>query len=148
VATAPALVLLDVPCSNSGVLARRVEAALRWSEAQTNRLAELQRHLLTQGRGLLAPGGWLVYSTCSIDRAENQEQVAWAAAHLGLDVIAEEATLPAGVPGEGVYRDGSFWCVMRVQGRGRRDQRPDHATPRQTGSDAHLRQADGVHSAH
>ncbi len=134
----PGLILLDVPCSNSGVLARRVEAALRWSESQTARLVALQRQILRQAREMLAPGGLILYSTCSMDRAENQNQAAWAADELALDLIAEEATLPRGVPGEdpAAYSDGSFWALLRA-GPTRRPRAP-------VGS--HSAGAGGVHS--
>jgi 16S rRNA C967 or C1407 C5-methylase (RsmB/RsmF family) len=134
----PGLILLDVPCSNSGVLARRVEAALRWSESQTARLVALQRQILRQARELLAPGGMILYSTCSMDSAENQHQVAWAADELSLDLLAQEATLPAGLPGEdpAAYSDGAFWAVLRAGGTRR---------PR-AGVGSHSAPAGGVHS--
>jgi hypothetical protein len=51
-----------------------------------------------------------------MDRAENQEQAAWAADQLGLDLLAEEAVLPAGLPGgdPSEYRDGAYWAVLRA----------------------------------
>ena len=68
-------VLLDVPCSGLGTLARHVDA--RWSlkpEAMEE-LTHLQAQLLDQGARLTAPGGRLVYATCTVHPAENREQV-------------------------------------------------------------------------
>ena len=109
------VVLLDVPCTNTGTLARRVEAKYRLGTVQLRRLTEIQRDILSAGRRLLAPGGLLVYSTCSIEKAENQEQAAWAARHLSLTMVSERTVLPAGLPGEpaSVYRDGSFHAILR-----------------------------------
>lgn len=109
-----ALVLLDVPCTNSGVLARRVEARYRFDQSQTDRLARTQREILGQGAALLAPGGILCYSTCSIDDAENRDQAAWIAHHAGLELLDAEQTLPAGLPGEEAsgYHDGSFSAIL------------------------------------
>lgn len=109
------LVLLDVPCSNTGVLPRRVEAKHRPRHDQLKRLVPLQREILTRGRDLAAQGGLVVYSTCSIDRAENQEQAAWASQHLGLVLERESLTLPGGLPGEaaGVYHDGAYHVLLR-----------------------------------
>lgn len=68
-------ILLDVPCSNSGVLRRRPDARWRVDAERTRRLTGLQAHLLEHASTLLAPGGRLVYSTCSIDTAENEDQI-------------------------------------------------------------------------
>lgn len=109
------LVLADVPCSNSGVLARRPEAKYRWGAEQTSRLVGVQRDILAKAATLAAPGGLVVYSTCSIDRAENQDQAAWAAKELGLTVEREEVVLPGGLPGESAakYNDGSYAVWLR-----------------------------------
>lgn len=109
-----ALVLADVPCSNSGVLARRIEARYRWSLAQLERLVAVQREILTTAASLVAPGGVVIYSTCSIEREENQQQAAWASG-LGLELVRERATLPEGAPGgpDTAYRDGAYFAVLR-----------------------------------
>jgi 16S rRNA (cytosine967-C5)-methyltransferase len=65
-------VLLDAPCSNTGVLGRRVEARWRWSEGQLRALVEVQAGLLARALGALAPRGVAVYSTCSIEPEENE----------------------------------------------------------------------------
>ncbi|MFY9343018.1 MAG: transcription antitermination factor NusB [Planctomycetota bacterium] len=69
-------VLADVPCSNTGVLARRVEVRRRLQPSTFRELAAVQRTLLRQAIGLCRPGGAIVYSTCSIDREENDDVVA------------------------------------------------------------------------
>ncbi len=110
------LVLLDVPCSNTGVLARRPEARVRWlSRTQELRLIELQRTILRRGASLLKAGGMLLYATCSLEEEENQAQAAWACKELGLVPIASEATLPTGQPGDAQthYRDASFAVLLR-----------------------------------
>ncbi len=68
-------ILLDVPCSNTGVLRRRVEARYRLNEQELERLVSMQAHLLEDISKLVKKGGCLVYSTCSIDYAENREQI-------------------------------------------------------------------------
>ncbi len=78
------LVVADVPCSNSGVLARRIEARHRCSPRQVARLADQQREIVGLGVSLLAPGGRLLYSTCSLEFDENRAIAEWAGRALGL----------------------------------------------------------------
>lgn len=68
-------VLLDVPCSNTGVLQRRVDARWRLQPAEFERLAALQARILDCAAAAVKPGGRLVYSTCSIDAQEDRQQV-------------------------------------------------------------------------
>lgn len=108
------LVLLDVPCTNTGVLARRIEAKYRCGDEQLGRLVGVQRQIITDAVRLLAPGGRILYSTCSIDDEENTGQVAWAARELGLKMEHSQAQLPEGLPGQDPagYTDGSFSAVL------------------------------------
>ncbi len=76
VAHAPA-VLLDVPCTGTGTLARHPDARWRLGPTDLKNLVELQRELLDAAAKIVAPGGWLVYATCSLEREENAEQVEW-----------------------------------------------------------------------
>jgi 16S rRNA (cytosine967-C5)-methyltransferase len=65
-------ILLDPPCSGLGVLAARPDARWRGDERAAGELAELQQRMLAHSRALLAPGGRLVYSVCTIRRAEGE----------------------------------------------------------------------------
>ncbi|WP_246281196.1 16S rRNA (cytosine(967)-C(5))-methyltransferase RsmB [Saccharibacillus qingshengii] len=69
-------VLLDAPCSGFGVIRRKPD--LRWAKTpeDTASIAKLQRQMLAAVAGLVKPGGILVYSTCTIEREENQRAVA------------------------------------------------------------------------
>jgi 16S rRNA (cytosine967-C5)-methyltransferase len=68
-------VLLDGPCSDLGALASRPDARWRKSPATIDRLVGVQSELLQRAREALRPGGTLVYSTCTISRRENEDQV-------------------------------------------------------------------------
>ena len=86
-----ATVVVDAPCSNSGVLARRPEARWRYTKPQLAQLARLQGELLRAASHLVQPGGRLVYATCSVSPRENQ-----AISHRldGWRILAEEASWP------------------------------------------------------
>lgn len=69
-------VLVDAPCSNTGVLAQRPEARWRYGPRTRASLGELQRHLLGTAAERVRPLGRLVYSTCSLEPEENARRVA------------------------------------------------------------------------
>ncbi len=72
------LVLLDAPCLGTGTLRRRPDAKWRKTVPQLQELAQLQKELLDAATTLVRPGGSLVYSTCSLEVEENEEQArAW-----------------------------------------------------------------------
>lgn len=68
-------VLLDVPCSGTGTLARNPEIKLRLQPADLARLAEIQKRMLRNARQVVAPGGRLVYATCSLEPEESERVV-------------------------------------------------------------------------
>lgn len=112
------LVLLDVPCSNTGVLARRPEAKYRFGGRSMTNLVKLQRRIVDAALPMLRPiSGVVAYSTCSIDPRENEEQVEWMRGERGLRAGQVDALLPGGQPGEGPegYHDGAFCAVMRQE---------------------------------
>lgn len=69
-------ILLDVPCSNTGVMRRRVDVRWRLTPEDITAQVETQTQLLKNCLRVLKPGGILVYSTCSIEPAENEQLVA------------------------------------------------------------------------
>ena len=106
--TAPAgpfqRVLIDVPCSNSGVLGKRPEARWRIDASQLKELPRMQERLLLAGSRELAPGGHLVYSTCSIEPEENRQVVQHVLSVVpGLQLVRELQHLP-GQPADGGYQ--------------------------------------------
>ena len=112
------LALVDVPCSNTGVLARRPEARWRFDERDLQSLAADQRRLLLIAAQFVRAGGRLVYSTCSIEPEEDQEIARWATragGHgPGLKLLREELTLPGGTEDHCQWRDGGYFAVFRV----------------------------------
>ena len=68
-------VLLDVPCTGLGVLAKRADLRWRRSPEDLEEMAGLQEALLTTAARLVLPGGILVYSTCTIEPEENEHQI-------------------------------------------------------------------------
>ena len=68
-------VLVDAPCSNTGVMRRRVELRWRVTPEEIERLRKLQLDLLQRAAVVVKPGGVIVYSTCSVEPEENSELV-------------------------------------------------------------------------
>ncbi len=101
-------ILLDPPCSDLGTLASRPDARWRKSPQACERLAALQRRLLVRAARALAPGGTLVYSTCTISDRENEVVAAGASEYA--DVIAED--LGAAHPRLRSRRDGRFLQLL------------------------------------
>lgn len=88
-------ILLDVPCSNTGVLRRRVDVRWRLKPSDIDELIVIQTKILENALPCLKPGGRLVYSTCSIDEEENTKLVqAIAAKHDHLLVTETQQILP------------------------------------------------------
>lgn len=95
-------VLVDAPCSGLGVLRRRPDARWRVRPGDVIRLATLQRELLAAAVSLCAPGGVVVYSVCTLTRAETLEVDRWAAGAWP----ALAALAPPGPPWEPLGRGG------------------------------------------
>ncbi|MBP8910559.1 MAG: methyltransferase domain-containing protein [Phycisphaerae bacterium] len=104
-------VLLDAPCSNTGVLARRVEARFRVTAQAVKDIAAIQKGLLAKAAGLVKPGGRICYSTCSIQRRENQDQVRdFLAAQRDFELAHESLLLPATGPFD---HDGGYVALVK-----------------------------------
>lgn len=107
-------VLLDPPCTDLGTLASRPDARWRRSGGDPERVAKLQRRLLVRAARALAPGGSLVYSTCTISAREN-ELVAGELGEYAGGVAAAE--LGAEHPRLASRRDGRFLQVLPQRDR-------------------------------
>lgn len=102
-------VLVDAPCSNTGVMRRRVDLRWRIRQEEIERLAALQDRLLAQAGKLTKPGGVLVYSTCSLEPEENERVVErFRESH---PEFALETTRSLFPPRDGV--DGAFAARFR-----------------------------------
>ncbi|MFO0828036.1 MAG: transcription antitermination factor NusB [Phycisphaerales bacterium] len=108
------VVVLDVPCSNTAVLPRRPEASYRFSARRLAALVEKQRDIVHGAMPLVKPGGMLLYSTCSLEPAENARQSEAIRRREKLAAVAERQRFPARVPGESAtaYSDGGYWAVL------------------------------------
>lgn len=105
-------VLLDAPCSNTGVLRRRVDVRWRLTEEDFIRLPVTQLAMLRRAVELVKPGGVVVYSTCSLEREENEEVVSQAlATNPRLRLLESRRTLPFR---DGI--DGAFAAKLTVEG--------------------------------
>ena len=71
------LVIADLPCSGLGVLAKKTDLKYKATEQSTKELAGLQREILKNAASYVRSGGTLIYSTCTINPAENIENVHW-----------------------------------------------------------------------
>ena len=88
-------ILVDAPCSNTGVLRRRPDARWNWSEEKLKELVKLQAEILDQVVPLVAPGGSIVYSTCSNEPEENLEQVrAFTRRHKDFHIVTSKESIP------------------------------------------------------
>jgi 16S rRNA (cytosine967-C5)-methyltransferase len=108
-------VLVDAPCSNSGVLARRPEARYAQDDASLQSLAKVQREILDDTATHVAPGGQLIYSTCSIWPEENEGRVAeFLKQHPAFNLVVERLTLPSMDDENGAarYHDGGYYAVL------------------------------------
>jgi 16S rRNA (cytosine967-C5)-methyltransferase len=97
-------VLVDAPCSNTGVMRRRVDLRWRFRPEEIERLRDTQLELLRQASTRLKSGGLLVYSTCSLEPEENQEVVQqFLSEQTGFRLECERGLLPFADGVDGAY---------------------------------------------
>jgi|SRR6266568_194555 len=105
-------ILIDAPCSNTGVMRRRIDVRWRIGPKEITRLSAIQLHLLQEAAPLLKPGGRLVYSTCSLEPEENQQIVQhFVQQHPDFTLQKERELLPFV---EAV--DGAYLAVLEQSG--------------------------------
>ena len=122
------LILCDVPCSGEGMF-RKDEATIKeWSPQNVEKCWQLQREIVSDAWQCLNEGGILIYSTCTFNTKENEENVRWMMEELGAEVLPIETKAEWHITGsllegfhEPVYRfipgitrsEGLFACVLR-----------------------------------
>lgn len=123
------IVAVDAPCSGEGMMRKDADARTQWSEGLTRSCAALQREILADAWVTLRPGGYLVYSTCTFNTRENEDNLAWLVAELGAEPVeipieaswgiagAVGTSLPAMrfIPGL-IRGEGLFAAVVRKPG--------------------------------
>lgn len=125
------VLLTDVPCSGEGMFRKDPGAIDEWSPANVDLCAQRQRRILTDCWPCLKPGGILIYSTCTYNTCEDEENVAWMVRTFGAEVLPLEVSHEWGVTGNllagadfPVYRflphrtrgEGFFLAVVRKPG--------------------------------
>lgn len=122
-------ILADVPCSGEGMFRKDDGARAEWSQQNVDNCWQLQREIVSDIWKCLQPGGLLIYSTCTFNAHEDEENVEWIASELGADIIelpVEESwdITPAVVGNVPVCRflpgisrsEGLFVAVLRKHG--------------------------------
>jgi 16S rRNA (cytosine967-C5)-methyltransferase len=94
-------ILVDAPCTGTGTLGRNPEIKWRLRAEDIDRLAAVQRAILARAVEELKPGGRLVYSTCSLEREENEGVV--GTLREGCKVLATELRMPGREKGDGFF---------------------------------------------
>lgn len=99
-------VLVDAPCSSDGTLAKNPDLRWRLMESDVPKLAQLQYELLKAAIKLVKPGGYILYTTCSLLREENEDVVS--------KILEKERGKISLIPIRGPYSDGFIPGTMRV----------------------------------
>lgn len=81
------VVLCDVPCSGEGMFRKNANAIDEWSVDNVNKCQQLQREIVAEAWQCLEPNGLLIYSTCTFNTKENEENVAWICQELGASTL-------------------------------------------------------------
>lgn len=98
------IVIADLPCSGLGVLRKKTDIRYRMDEEKEKSLMQLQREILSAVYRYVKPGGILMYSTCTIDRMENEENTAWfLKERQEFSLVTERQIFPDEGNGDGFY---------------------------------------------
>ena len=87
------IVIADLPCSGLGVIGRKADIKYRVEQDELCKLAELQRDILTVVSQYVKKGGLLIYSTCTVNKLENVDNVNWILSSLPFDQLGKEKQL-------------------------------------------------------
>lgn len=133
------VILCDVPCSGEGMFRKDAQAISEWSVQNVEKCRQLQREIVAEAWKCLRPGGLLIYSTCTFNTRENEENVRWIMDEYGAEIlpvdIREEWNVVGSLLAEfdgPVYRfipgvtrgEGIFMAVMRKDGEWKAQKKP------------------------
>ncbi|MDE6290359.1 MAG: RsmB/NOP family class I SAM-dependent RNA methyltransferase [Muribaculaceae bacterium] len=94
------IVAVDAPCSGEGMMRKDETARTQWSEGLIRQCADLQRKIIENAVEMLAPGGYLIYSTCTFNTTEDEDNAAWIAETFDLRPIDTGLAGKYGIQGE------------------------------------------------
>lgn len=127
------IIAADVPCSGEGMMRKDADAVSQWSPSLVSECAKLQREIINNLWPALRPGGYMIYSTCTFNRNEDEENVEYICRELGASTVDIGLDSFAGVAkgiktDEHCYRfipglirgEGLFIAVIRKDGNGQR----------------------------
>ncbi len=109
------IILVDAPCSGEGLFRKTPEATVEWSTNNVNLCAARQKRILGEAFSLLKPGGHMLYSTCTYNPRENQDNVNWAITTENFQSIRLELPSNWGIEEKEV---GYQFYPHRLQGEG------------------------------
>lgn len=129
------VILTDVPCSGEGMFRKDPVAVEEWSKENVTLCWQRQRRIVSDIWRCLKPGGLLIYSTCTYNREENEDNVAWIAEELGAEMLPVEVQPEWGITGNLAGKDfpvcrflphrtegeGLFMAVLRKSGESEDD---------------------------
>ena len=118
------LILADVPCSGEGMMRKEAEAVAQWSKSLVADCAARQRIIISDIWPTLRPGGFLIYSTCTFNHEEDEDNVEWIARELGGEVIAIPTKSEWNIDGDlrsedSTHSAGSLPCCHFLPGTAR-----------------------------
>ena len=128
------LIVTDVPCSGEGMFRKDEQAIRDWSLQNVDLCWRRQRDILQSIWPTLKPGGLLVYSTCTFNRFEDEDNVQWIASHLGAEVLSVPVQTHWNICGEyhflpgRIRGEGQFMAVLRKDA-GNGNAQPYNARP-------------------
>lgn len=97
------IIVTDVPCSGEGMFRKDEQAVAEWSLENVSRCVSRQRSILCDIWHALKPGALLIYSTCTFNRFEDEDNARWVCSELGAELLEERHFLPGRDRGEGFY---------------------------------------------
>ena len=107
------LIVADVPCSGEGMFRKDKRAINEWSYDNVMLCAARQKRIISDIWSSLKPGGYLIYSTCTFNHFENEDNIKWICENLGAEVVPDcgRQFIPGLIEGEG------FFCRMLIKKR-------------------------------